>query len=36
LLRRFPDGRRRASPVAWYVLVTVLPLPPRRRVVLYR
>jgi hypothetical protein len=31
LLRRFRGGRRRASPVAWRVLVTVLPLPPRRR-----
>jgi hypothetical protein len=30
LLRRFHDGRRRASPVAWRVLVTVLPLSPRR------
>jgi hypothetical protein len=28
--RRFRTGRRRASPVAWRVLVTVLPLPPRR------
>ena len=27
----FCGGRRRASPVAWRVLVTVLPLPPRRR-----
>jgi hypothetical protein len=30
LLRRFRDGRRRVSPVAQRVLVTVLPLPPRR------
>jgi hypothetical protein len=30
LLRRFRGGRRRASPVAWRVLVTVLPLSPRR------
>ena len=30
LLRRVRDGRRRASPVAWRVLVTVLPLSPRR------
>src|SRR6202140_5793119 len=30
LLRRFPAGTRRASPVAWHVLVTVLSLPPRR------
>src|ERR1700694_431512 len=30
LLRRFPAGTRRASPVAWHVLVTVLSLPPRQ------
>jgi hypothetical protein len=30
LLRRFPAGTRRASPVARHVLVTVLSLPPRR------
>jgi len=30
LLRRFLDGTRTASPVAWRVLVTVPPLPPRR------
>ena len=30
LLRRFLDGTRTASPVAQHVLVTVLPLPPRR------
>jgi len=30
LLRRFLDGTRTASPVARPVLVTVLPLPPRR------
>ena len=30
LLRRFRAGTRRASPVAWHVLVTVLSLPPRR------
>src|SRR5664280_331436 len=30
LLRRFLAGTRRASPVAWHVLVTVLSLPPRR------
>ena len=30
LLRRFRAGARRASPVAWLVLVTVPPLPPRR------
>ena len=30
LLRRFLDGTRTASPVARHVLVTVLPLPPRR------
>jgi hypothetical protein len=30
LLRRFHDGRRRASPVAQRVLATVPPLPPRR------
>jgi hypothetical protein len=29
--RRLRDGRRRASPVAWRVLVPVRPLPPRRR-----
>src|SRR5580692_826627 len=27
---RFRAGTRRASPVAWHVLVTVLSLPPRR------
>src|ERR1700757_4855455 len=27
LLRRFPDGARRVSPVAWHDLVTVLSLP---------
>ena len=31
LLRRFLDGTRTASPVAWHVLVTVLSLPPRQR-----
>ena len=31
LLRRFLDGTRTASPVAWHVLVTVLSLPPRHR-----
>src|SRR5215467_15205806 len=31
LLHRFPDGTRTVSPVAQHVLVTVLPLPPRRR-----
>ena len=30
LLRRFLDGTRTASPVAWHVLVTVLSLPPRQ------
>jgi len=30
LLRRFLDGTRTASPVAQRILVTVLPLPPRR------
>lgn len=30
LLRRFLTGTRRASPVAQYVLATVLSLPPRR------
>jgi len=30
LLRKFLSGTRRASPVARYVLVTVLSLPPRR------
>src|ERR1700680_4034540 len=30
LLRRFPAGTRRASPVAQHVLVTVLSLPPRQ------
>src|ERR1035437_3176290 len=30
LLRLFLAGTRRASPVAWHVLVTVLSLPPRR------
>src|SRR5207342_2866722 len=30
LLRRFLAGTRRASPVAWHVLATVLSLPPRR------
>jgi hypothetical protein len=30
LLHRFLDGARRASPVARRILVTVLPLPPRR------
>src|ERR1700676_4517217 len=30
LLRRFLTGTRRASPVAWHVLVTVLSLPPRQ------
>ena len=30
LLQRFLAGTRRASPVAWRVLVTVLSLPPRR------
>ena len=30
LLRRFLDGTRTASPVAWHVLVTVLPLLPRQ------
>ena len=30
LLRRFRAGARRASPVAWSVLVIVPPLPPRR------
>src|SRR5246500_4415187 len=30
LLRLFRAGTRRASPVAWHVLVTVLSLPPRR------
>ena len=30
LLHRFLSGTRRASPVARYVLVTVLSLPPRR------
>jgi hypothetical protein len=30
LLRRFLAGTRRASPVAWCVLATVLSLPPRR------
>ena len=30
LLRRFRAGTRRASPVAWHVLATVLSLPPRR------
>ena len=30
LLHRFLDGARTASPVARHVLVTVLPLPPRR------
>ncbi len=30
LLHRFLDGTRTASPVAWHILVTVLPLPPRR------
>ena len=30
LLRRFRAGARRASPVAWLVLVTVPSLPPRR------
>ncbi len=33
LLHRFLDGARRASPVARHVLVTVLPLPPRRSAV---
>ena len=32
LLHRFLDGTRTVSPVAWHVLVTVLPLPPRRSV----
>ena len=32
LLQRFRFGTRRASPVARYVLVTVLSLPPRRSV----
>jgi len=32
LLQRFLFGTRRASPVAQYVLVTVLSLPPRRNV----
>ena len=32
LLQRFRFGTRRASPVAQYVLVTVLSLPPRRSV----
>ena len=31
LLHRFLDGARTASPVARHVLITVLPLPPRRR-----
>jgi len=31
LLHRFLDGARTASPVARHALVTVLPLPPRRR-----
>ena len=31
LLRRFLDGTRTASPVAWHVLITVLSLPPRQR-----
>ena len=30
LLRQFLGGTRRASPVAWHVLATVLSLPPRR------
>ena len=30
LLQKFLPGTRRASPVARYVLATVLPLPPRR------
>jgi hypothetical protein len=30
LLRRFLPGTRKASPVAWHVLVTVPSLPPRR------
>src|ERR1700720_1688552 len=30
LLRRFRAGTRRASPVAWHVLVTVLSLSPRQ------
>ncbi len=30
LLHRFRDGTRTASPVAQHILVTVLPLPPRR------
>ena len=30
LLQRFRAGTRRASPVAWHVLVTVLSLPPRQ------
>ncbi len=30
LLRQFLGGTRTASPVAWHILVTVLPLPPRR------
>ena len=33
LLRRFLNGARRASPVAWRVLVTVPSLPPRRSAV---
>ena len=36
LLRRFLDGTRTASPVAWHVLVTVLSLPPRQRNVLHQ
>ena len=31
LLRRFLDGTRTASPVAWHALITVLSLPPRQR-----
>src|ERR1700693_5490926 len=36
LLHRFLDGARTVSPVARHVLVTVLPLPPRRSVMTSR
>ena len=36
LLRRFLDGARTVSPVAWRVLVTVLSLPPRRSELSFR
>src|SRR5580704_11204434 len=34
--RHFPDGTRRATPVAQHVLITVLSLPPRRSVMALR